>query len=347
MTTNVSEKSTLLDQLNYHEQNKNVSSTRTMNEVYDSLQKEESKSGVNATLNHQQKENNTNDLIDENDLITPPYILRSLLALRQRSLLAFNALLLQLPDLEPQSSYSYNSIWQFLLLMGKAGIEEENRKSLNPQQIYKKEEEPWLGVLTGCLCTLLRRYLENKTSSGETRMSTLNITVEDIDTISTLMSVTTSKSFQVRVNSVTILSLIVQVKDDLSIQEKTSLIELIANVFILSSSSTSSSTSYPSTASSNNTLSKIKTIAYESHLLVIAEAVNSIIDIFADDDENKNHLFQSMAILQSLKELVPKFKAQINQEGRQLGREEFAYTRETSLNLTRFIKYKDSWFKGK
>lgn len=75
----------------------------------------------------------------------------------------------------------------------------------------------------------------------------------------------------------------------------------------------------------------------DNSLLVAAEAINGIIDMFSSDDPNP--LWQKNGVYGKLKQFLPTYQKKIkNSFG--IDKESMSRIKEMSLNLSRFIKYK-------
>ncbi|CAM9548975.1 unnamed protein product [Choristocarpus tenellus] len=76
----------------------------------------------------------------------------------------------------------------------------------------------------------------------------------------------------------------------------------------------------------------------DPHVLVQAEALNAIMDIYGDDSQDP--AFRAAGMLTALATAVPGFRRKVKQEGSPLGRDALCHLKETSLNASRFVKYK-------
>ncbi|CAM9365949.1 unnamed protein product [Sphacelaria rigidula] len=78
----------------------------------------------------------------------------------------------------------------------------------------------------------------------------------------------------------------------------------------------------------------------DPHVLVHAEALNAVMDVFGDDD--RDAAFRACGAAAALVGGVPAFKRKVKQEGKSVGRDAMCHLRETALNATRFVKYKQA-----
>ena len=76
----------------------------------------------------------------------------------------------------------------------------------------------------------------------------------------------------------------------------------------------------------------------DPHVLVQAEAINAVMDIYGEDDCET--AFRASGAPDALTGWVPAFKKKVKQEGKALGRDAFCHLKETALNAARFVKYK-------
>lgn len=76
----------------------------------------------------------------------------------------------------------------------------------------------------------------------------------------------------------------------------------------------------------------------DPHVLVQAEALNAIMDIFGDD--NQDAAYHACGAPSALASGVPAFRRKVKQEGKALGRDALCHLKETALNAGRFVKYK-------
>jgi len=80
----------------------------------------------------------------------------------------------------------------------------------------------------------------------------------------------------------------------------------------------------------------------DSSAAVIAEALNSIFDIFAEP--NVNSVFTSLDMLRVLEAFVPHLKNKVKTEKKILDRSMWDRLDEARINLVRFIQYKKQQF---
>lgn len=78
----------------------------------------------------------------------------------------------------------------------------------------------------------------------------------------------------------------------------------------------------------------------DPHVLVQAEALNAVMDVYADD--SKDDAFRASGAPAALATVVPAFKRKVKEEGKALGRDALCHLKETALNAARFIKYKQT-----
>jgi len=84
--------------------------------------------------------------------IIPIPLIRQVLELRSRAVLALGSLLSEMPSLMLETEGG--RVWEGLLKMGEEGMEEEGR---GHGPWYCRGEEPWLGLLTGVMGSFVRR----------------------------------------------------------------------------------------------------------------------------------------------------------------------------------------------
>eukprot|EP00026_Physarum_polycephalum_P019392 Phypoly_transcript_21384.p1 GENE.Phypoly_transcript_21384~~Phypoly_transcript_21384.p1 ORF type:complete len:150 (+),score=10.15 Phypoly_transcript_21384:36-485(+) len=93
---------------------------------------------------------------------------------------------------------------------------------------------------------------------------------------------------------------------------------------------------------SKNTLHEIGRLALETlsspHAICIAEALNTIFDVFAETAHND--VVQNLEMLKILRAYVPHLKLKVKNEKRTLSRDIWDRLDEAKLNLVRFLKYK-------
>lgn len=78
----------------------------------------------------------------------------------------------------------------------------------------------------------------------------------------------------------------------------------------------------------------------DPHVLVQAEALNAVMDVFGDDD--RDAAFRACGAPAALVAGVPAFKRKVKQEGKAVGRDALCHLKETALNAVRFVKYKQA-----
>lgn len=83
----------------------------------------------------------------------------------------------------------------------------------------------------------------------------------------------------------------------------------------------------------------------DPHVLVQAEALNAVIDVYGDDD--RDAAFRAVGLPAALVAGVPAFRRKVKQEGRALGRDALCHLKETALNASRFVKYKQAMERGR
>lgn len=76
----------------------------------------------------------------------------------------------------------------------------------------------------------------------------------------------------------------------------------------------------------------------DPHVLVQAEALNALMDLYGDDD--RDVAFRASGAPGALAVGVPAFRKKVKQEGKALGRDALCHLKETALNAARFVKYK-------
>lgn len=82
----------------------------------------------------------------------------------------------------------------------------------------------------------------------------------------------------------------------------------------------------------------------DPHVLVQAEALNAVMDVYGDDDLDA--AFRASGAPEALAAAVPAFRRKVKQEGKVLGRDALCHLKETALNASRFIKYKQAAARG-
>ena len=82
----------------------------------------------------------------------------------------------------------------------------------------------------------------------------------------------------------------------------------------------------------------VDTAAKDENLRVVAEALDKLFDIFAEDDSDE--IFASLKLLQKLRSILSPLKSRIGQSKRTLG-EDLPLVNMARTNLQRFIKYKE------
>ncbi|CAM9570545.1 unnamed protein product [Ectocarpus sp. 4 AP-2014] len=78
----------------------------------------------------------------------------------------------------------------------------------------------------------------------------------------------------------------------------------------------------------------------DPHVLVQAEALNAVMDVFGDD--GLDAAFRASGAPAALAAGVPAFRRKVKQEGKALGRDAMCHLKETALNAGRFVKYKQA-----
>ena len=78
----------------------------------------------------------------------------------------------------------------------------------------------------------------------------------------------------------------------------------------------------------------------DPHVLVQAEALNAVMDVYGDDGQDA--AFRASGAPAALAVGVPAFKRKVKQEGKVLGRDALCHLKETALNASRFVKYKQA-----
>lgn len=78
----------------------------------------------------------------------------------------------------------------------------------------------------------------------------------------------------------------------------------------------------------------------DPHVLVQAEALNAVMDVYGDDDLDA--AFRASGAPEALAAAVPAFRRKVKQEGKVLGRDALCHLKETALNASRFVKYKQA-----
>lgn len=77
---------------------------------------------------------------------------------------------------------------------------------------------------------------------------------------------------------------------------------------------------------------------HDASLEVVAEALNAIFDVFADEEFDA--IFRSAQLLGALEQTAAAVRSKLRAEKKELDRALAAHVKETHLNLVRFIKYK-------
>lgn len=78
----------------------------------------------------------------------------------------------------------------------------------------------------------------------------------------------------------------------------------------------------------------------DPHVLVQAEALNAVMDMYGDDDMDAAYLASGAP--ETLATGVAAFQRKVKQEGKALGRDALCHLKETALNASRFVKYKQA-----
>jgi len=84
-------------------------------------------------------------------------------------------------------------------------------------------------------------------------------------------------------------------------------------------------------------LSRISNYGDSQHLWRVSESLDTIFDVFAEDDYN--HVLEKLGMIEKLKVFLPQFKKNIRNQRRNLG-ENKAIIETSRTNLARFIEYK-------
>lgn len=79
----------------------------------------------------------------------------------------------------------------------------------------------------------------------------------------------------------------------------------------------------------------------DPHVLVQAEALNAVMDVYGDD--GRDAAFRGSGAPAALLAGVPAFRRKVKQEGKALGRDALCHLKETALNASRFLKYKQAF----
>jgi len=82
----------------------------------------------------------------------------------------------------------------------------------------------------------------------------------------------------------------------------------------------------------------VESAANDENLRVVAEALDKLFDIFAEDDSDE--IFANLKLLQKLRSILSPLKSRIGQNKRSLG-EDLPIINMAKTNLQRFIKYKE------
>lgn len=83
----------------------------------------------------------------------------------------------------------------------------------------------------------------------------------------------------------------------------------------------------------------------DPHVLVQAEALNAVMDVFGDDD--RDVAFRACNAPAALVAGIPAFKRKVKMEGKAVGRDALCHLKETALNAARFVKYKQAAASGR
>ncbi|CAM9224958.1 unnamed protein product, partial [Hapterophycus canaliculatus] len=78
----------------------------------------------------------------------------------------------------------------------------------------------------------------------------------------------------------------------------------------------------------------------DPHVLVQAEALNAVMDVYGGDGLDEE--FRAAGAPAALASGVPAFRRKVKQEGKALGRDALCHLKETALNASRFVKYKQA-----
>lgn len=82
----------------------------------------------------------------------------------------------------------------------------------------------------------------------------------------------------------------------------------------------------------------------DPHVLVQAEALNAVMDVYGED--GLDAAFRASGAPAALATGVPAFRRKVKQEGKALGRDALCHLKETALNASRFVKYKQASTEG-
>lgn len=82
----------------------------------------------------------------------------------------------------------------------------------------------------------------------------------------------------------------------------------------------------------------------DPHVLVQAEALNAVMDVYGED--GRDAAFRETGAPAALVAGVPAFRRKVKQEGVALGRDALCHLKETALNASRFVKYKQIAVEG-
>lgn len=82
----------------------------------------------------------------------------------------------------------------------------------------------------------------------------------------------------------------------------------------------------------------------DPHVLVQAEALNAVMDVYGED--GRDAAFRETGAPAALVEGMPAFRRKVKQEGGALGRDALCHLKETALNGSRFVKYKQIALEG-
>lgn len=229
--------------------------------------------------------------------IIPIPLIRQVLELRSRALLALGGLLTEMPSSMIETEGA--AAWTALLEMGEEGMEEERR---GHAPWYCRGEEPCLGLLTGVMCAFVRRRGQGGTEGGRAGGKEVELLAR---------MVRTSPYFEVRVNAAAILGCLCP-----------------------------PSSSFSLVSSVGATLKEA--LLTETHVLGEAAVLNAIMDLFSDDDQERDRIFQKhLGFLTVLKEVLPAFRLKCKVEAGKHGKDAVGHVKETALNTARFIKYKE------
>ena len=92
---------------------------------------------------------------------------------------------------------------------------------------------------------------------------------------------------------------------------------------------------------------ELKNILFkEKKVEILAHVINAFMDIFKNDDLESNKFLKEIDIINLMSKGVSEFKNMLKngKKNKELDSESVEYCKETSLNMKRFIKYKEDSF---